>query len=265
MADKFGPGYTIAFAGAVAMVCSVFVALSVVLLRPRQEENRRLDRMRNVLAAAALLDQSDPPPSVEELFNARVRPIVVTLATGQESSAVPALEYDQRRAAQDPSSSAPPDPDPARVRRVPALGAVYLVLAESSYVSALVLPVHGAGLWGQMYGYLALDIDGRTILGVSFYEHQETPGLGAEIENERYVRRWIGRQVTDGEGTIRFEVTKDNVGPPEEDPHRVDAITGATQTSNGLTELVRFWLGPQGYGPFLERFRRQHQAGRQAS
>jgi Na+-transporting NADH:ubiquinone oxidoreductase subunit C len=269
MRDSFGTLYTVGFATAVAAVCSVFVASSVIILRPRQEENQRLDRMENVLAAAGILEDREGTSrsEIESLFSQRVRPIVVDLETGEESDAVDPLEYDQRRAAQDVETSRVPTDDPARVRRVPELGVVYLILGRGGAdeeVVAIVLPVHGAGLWGQMYGYLALDADTRTIRGIAFYAHQETPGLGAEIENEQYTSRWVGRQVTDDEGDIVFEVTKDEVGGPEEDPYKVDAITGATQTSNGLTALVRFWVGSEGYGPFLERFR-SRQGRRQAS
>lgn len=258
MRDRYGPVYTVGFATAVAAVCSVAVASSVVLLGPRQEENRRIDRMRNVLAAAGMAQDQGalPPDQVESLFSKRVQPLVVELSTGQETDAVDPLEYDQRAAAQDPQQSRMPREDPARVRRVPKLGAVYLVSNEHAEVEALVIPVHGAGLWGQMYGYLALAADTRTIRGVSFYQHQETPGLGAQIENERYIAGWIGRQVADEAFQVRFEVTKDAVGDVASDPYRVDAITGATQTSNGLTALFRFWVGDEGYGKYLEGFRK---------
>ena len=267
MRERFGALYTVGFAGAVAALCSVFVASSVVLLRPLQQENQRLDRIRNVLLAGGLLEVGGGAPrdGLEELFERRVRSIVVDLATGEEAADVDPLGYDQRRAAQDPAASRAPASDPARVRRVPRLGAVYLVLDEREEVEALVLPVHGAGLWGQMYGYLALDADTRTIRGVSFYEHQETPGLGAEIESERFTALWVGRRVADEEGAILFEVAKGEIGDAASDPHRVDAITGATLTSNGLTALVRFWVGPEGYGPFLERFRTAAARGGTAS
>jgi Na+-transporting NADH:ubiquinone oxidoreductase subunit C len=258
MAERFSARYTILFAATVAAVCSVFVASSVIFLRPLQAENRRVDRMRNVLVAAGLIERGAPAEGdeIQAIFERRIQPMVVELERGTPSDAVDPLTYDQRRAATDDERSRAVAENPSRIRRVPRLGAVYQVRAEEGEaIEAVVLPVHGAGLWGQMYGYLALQADGRTIRGISFYEHQETPGLGAEIENPRWTEQWVGRQTSDESGELRFEVAKGEIGPPEDDPYRVDALTGATMTSDGVTALVRFWSGEEGYGAFLERLR----------
>lgn len=261
MREQFSARYTVLFAASVAAACSVFVASSVILLRPLQAENQRVDRMRNVLLAAGLVEGSgqESGDEIQSIFEQRIRPIVVDLTTGTPNEEVDPLTYDQRRASSDSDRSRAVPANDSRIRRVPDLGAVYLVReAEGEEVEAVVLPVHGAGLWGQMYGYLALQSDGRTIRGVSFYEHQETPGLGAEIENTDWTAQWQGRQIADETGEIRFEVVKGEAGDVESDPYRVDGLTGATMTSNGVTALIRFWYGDRGYGPYLERFRAAH-------
>jgi Na+-transporting NADH:ubiquinone oxidoreductase subunit C len=118
----------------------------------------------------------------------------------------------------------------------------------------VVLPVHGYGLWSTMYAYVALDGRGERVKGVTFYSHAETPGLGAEIENPRWRDGWIGKRLVDDSGAVRFDVARGTAGG-EADEYRVDALSGATLTGNGVENMVHYWLGEQGYGPFLARLR----------
>jgi Na+-transporting NADH:ubiquinone oxidoreductase subunit C len=105
-----------------------------------------------------------------------------------------------------------------------------------------------------MWGYLALDGDLETVRSIQFYAHEETPGLGAEIDTERWRSQWQGKRLRDETGALRIRVSKASVAPGSpEFPYSVDGITGATRTGNAVTRIVRFWLGPDGYGPFLER------------
>jgi len=121
-------------------------------------------------------------------------------------------------------------------------------------VEKMILPIEGKGLWSTLYGFLALDADARTIRGITFYQHGETPGLGGEVDNPGWKARWAGRQAFDEQGEVRIEVLKKEAGPPEEDPYHVDGLSGATITSRGVNELVRFWLGPNGFKPYIERY-----------
>ena len=116
--------------------------------------------------------------------------------------------------------------------------------------------MHGKGLWSTMYGYVALERDGSTVRGVTFYEHGETAGLGGEVSNPIWNAKWVGKETTGPEGEILFRVARGAVEPgsPGEE-HAVDGLSGATLTSNGVTYLIKYWLGEQGFGPFLERFR----------
>lgn len=254
MSDQFSIRYTILFAVAVAAVCSLFVASSVVLLRPYQEVNFQFDRMRNVLQAAGLVKAGSGRAEVMQNFRDKVRPIVIRLETGEPGAGIDPLTYNQTTVLNDPAMSRPAPANPAGVLRLPTFGSVYQILANGKVVM-LVLPIHGMGLWGQIYGFLAIDRDTRHVRGVSFYDHKETPGLGDELESPHWTARWIGRLLTDSEGAVRFAIVKGNVGSPEHDPYRVDAISGATMTSRGVSEFTRFWVGPEGYGPYLRRFR----------
>jgi Na+-transporting NADH:ubiquinone oxidoreductase subunit C len=256
MASREGTGYTIFFAAAVCVVCAVLVSGTAVLLRPRQEANRLLDERGNVLVAAGLAEPGESlgREEIQRRFADRIRPLLVDLETG---AALPDLDpggFDLREARRDPLLSRAAPENPAKVQRLPLKGLVYQVL-EDDRVVRIVLPVEGKGLWSTLYGFLALDADGVTVRGLTFYEHKETPGLGGEIDNPRWQARWQGRRVLDENGRPAITVVKGQAGPPASDPYQVDGLSGATMTSNGVTNLVRFWVGEDGYGPFLARVR----------
>lgn len=248
--------HTFAFAGAVCVVCAVLVSTAAVSLRGRQQANVELDRKKNVLRSAGVLDQDQPATRarIEESF-AAFDVAVVDLRSGEEATDFDATGYDPRRAlASDDTSHEVPD-NPAQVRRVPDFGLVYRQFDESGRLRLLVLPVQGMGLWATMYGYFALGPDLRTVRGLTYYEHGETPGLGAEVDNPRWQALWPGRVAVDEDGEPVIEVIRGSAGSVDDDPHRVDGISGATITGRGVTEMLRFWLGPHGYGPYLERLR----------
>jgi Na+-transporting NADH:ubiquinone oxidoreductase subunit C len=248
--------YTILFATALCAVCSILVSATAVALRERQQENKLLDQRRNVLRAVGLLEPGErlsrDEVDLRFLENFEVR--AVHLESGSYADDVDPLAYDQRRARSDPRTSRAAPENPAKVRRLPEYALIYLQRRDSG-VEAIVLPVEGMGLWSTLYGYLALSGDSRTVRGIAFYEHGETPGLGGEVDNPRWQARWPGRLAFDESWVPRIAVTKGRAGSPEEDPYRVDGLSGSTLTSNGVTNLVQFWLGDHGFGPYLESYR----------
>jgi len=108
----------------------------------------------------------------------------------------------------------------------------------------------GGGRWRW-----ALAPDGNTIRGLTYYEHKETPGLGGEISSPSWLALWKGRKSYDELDKPAITVIKGQAGPPEKDPLRVDGMSGATVTSNAVTRLMQYWLGADGYGPFLRKVR----------
>ncbi len=107
-----------------------------------------------------------------------------------------------------------------------------------------------------MYGFIALSGDGNTVEAMEFYAHGETPGLGAEIDNAAWKAGWLGKKVFDESGELRLKVIKGKVKTDAEDAvFKIDGISGATITARGVTNLVHFWLGDQGYGPMLARLK----------
>lgn len=240
-------GRTLGFAAAVCVGCAVIVASTAVGLRDRIDENRQLDRQSKVLQVSGLLQEGATPLDIAQRFDSAVSPYRVELSSGA------VLSEEAEHKEQTALRAAPENA--AGVREIPTVQTVFRVRRSDG--DLWVLPIEGKGLWSTMYGYLALDArDLTTVYGIEFYEHGETPGLGGEIDNPRWKASFAGRQAFDGAGNAVLEVARRQAGSALEDPHRVDALTGATLTARGVTETLRFWLGDHGYGPFLVRQRR---------
>lgn len=250
--------YTLRFAGLVGVVASAVVASAAVLLASRQEENRLLDRRRQVLDAAGLVEPAEPLSRAEltRLFEESVRPVLVELETGDVVADADPAAFDQRRATQDPETSRPAPENAAGVERLPTRALVYHV-GRGDELRALVLPFEGVGLWSTMYGFIALSADLSTVLGVTFYEHAETAGLGALISDPDWQALWEGRRVFGDDWEPRLSVIKGRAPPPEDAPFEVDGLSGATLTGNGVTRALHFWLGPEAFGPYLARYRQE--------
>ncbi len=238
--DSFA--YTMLMAACVCIVCSLLVSTAAVTLRPVQQYNAALDLRRNILLAAGLMAPGEQG-NVDALFR-QIETRQVDLRTGEfveksrsaESSAGIVLSGSE---------------DLAGIRQRTDLQKVYLFQRDGE-VQRLILPVRGMGLWAMMHGLIALGPDLNTIESLAFYEHGETPGLGGEVDNPRWKALWTGKQAFDLEGKVRIEVIKGQVTRQTPDArYKVDGLSGATFTSRGVSNLVRFWLGEYGYGPFL--------------
>jgi len=251
-------GYIVGFAVVICLICALFVAGAAVSLKPRQEANILLDRQKKVLAVAGLTEagQKLSAERIAEIFDTAIQPKVIELASGAIDDSIDPETFDQQAAMSDPERSTPAPENGAKVQRLPHNAMVYDVV-ENGELKALIIPIEGAGLWSTLYGYLALSPDSTTIVGITFYEHGETPGLGGEVDNPRWKALWPGRRAFDERWRPVISVKKGIAGPVDQDPHNVDGLSGATITARGVTELVRFWLGPNGFGPYLESYRAQ--------
>jgi Na+-transporting NADH:ubiquinone oxidoreductase subunit C len=248
----------------VCLFCAIVVAGSAVALKERRVENKALDKSKNVLVAAGLFEEGvTKVEDINTLF-ARFEPRVVDLrtkqllseaevATVEQQLEISFLDYDQRKAAKDPAlSSALTDlEDIASINRREHYSLIYLLRSESG-IDRIVLPVHGYGLWSTLYGFLALEADGNTVSGITFYEHAETAGLGGEVDNPAWKAKWPGKQIYADHGGVAMRVIKGAVDPnAAESVHQVDGLSGATLTSNGVSNMIAYWLGDDGYGPVL--------------
>jgi Na+-transporting NADH:ubiquinone oxidoreductase subunit C len=241
---------TIIVATLLCLVCSVLVSGAAVALKPVQEANKALDKKRNILQIAGLFEEGK---TVEELF-AQVEPKVVDLASGEYVTDVDAATYDARAAAVDPKQNVvlTKEQDIASIKRRAKYATVYLARDASGKVSKIILPVSGYGLWSTLHGFMALADDASTITGFGFYEHAETPGLGGEVDNPSWKAQWSGKQLFDEQGNVALDIVK---GAAPDSPHQIDALSGATLTGNGVENLVHFWAGENGFGPYLQKAR----------
>lgn len=251
---------TLTVALVVCLVCSVFVAGAAVALRPTQAANSLLDKQRSILTIAGLGDDALTGDQVRGMFGDRIQARVVDLETGKYATDydhAKAMAFDHVGAAKDPALSKKLDgkEDIASIKRRENLATVYVV-EQDGQLDTLILPVRGYGLWSTMQGFVAVKGDLNTVTGFGFYEHGETPGLGGEVDNPKWKALWPGKEVFDASGKPVLKVIKGNVdrsSPAAK--NQVDGIAGATLTSNGVNYLLEFWLGEDGFGPFIQHLR----------
>lgn len=252
-------GYTFIFAAIICIACGILVSSAAVSLKERQQFNAELDKKKNVLQAAGLLaaGESADAARVDELF-ASVESVAIDMRSDSEDPTFELEGYNQFKAAQDPERSYPAPENISAIKRVPNHTQIYKILDESGQLDQVVLPIEGLGLWGTLYGFLSIDSDLQTVRGITFYQHKETPGLGGEVDNPRWKAKWTDRKVYGRDlETVRLEVIKGEAPPAEEDPYRVDGLSGATITARGVSNMIDFWLGERGFGPYIQSLRQQ--------
>ena len=245
---------TIAIAVSLCLVCAVLVSMGAVALKPLQHSNKMFDMQKNILDVAGLLE---PDTDVEKEFAAQIEAKLVNLETGDYVDNMNADAYDQRKAAKDPAQSVaiPAKQDIASIKRKAKVAKVYLV-KEGATIKSIILPINGYGLWSTMYGFLALDADGETVQSINFYDQAETPGLGGEVVNPAWRALWKGKKVYSKSGDVALTLVKGNVDPTKEDAaYKVDGLAGATLTSAGVSNLIKYWMSNEGFAPYLAKVR----------
>ncbi len=247
---KESPAKVIGMAVIVAFVCALVVSTASVLLKPIQDAHLEAEREARM---AAMLDTL---PGMRELLeeagaeNLETR--LVDLSSGEFVASDDPAAYDEMEAAGDPDAAVPvpSELDVAGLGQRGPNAAVH-ILEGNGRVQLVVLPVRGTGYQSMIRALLALEADLRTVAALTILEQGETPGLGARIEDPEWQALWPGKEVANEAGEIVISVVKGEATKPYE----VDGITGATQTGSGVANMLRYWLGPHGYGPFLERLR----------
>ncbi|MBA5763319.1 Na(+)-translocating NADH-quinone reductase subunit C [Vibrio sp. 404] len=239
---------------ALSLVCSIIVSTAAVGLRDKQIANAALDKQTKILEVAGIELSSDIPAQFKE----SIEPRLVDFTTGdfieKTENGLTAADYDQRKASKDPAHSIKltADQDKAKIIRRADVGIVYLV-KQGNEVSKVIIPVHGTGLWSMMYAFVAVETDGDTVAGITYYEQGETPGLGGEIENPTWRAQFVGKKLFDENHKPAIKIVKG--GAPAGSEHGVDGLSGATLTGNGVQGTFDFWLGDMGFGPFLAKVR----------
>jgi Na+-transporting NADH:ubiquinone oxidoreductase subunit C len=239
----------------VAFVCGSLVSAVSVGLRPYQQANIEAERRAQLELVLSALADTGHALSIDVL-EARV----VELASGRYDDTLDAATFDAEAALAKPERSVavPADFSFAGIKRRARHARVYLVRDASEVIELIILPVWGRGYQSALRAWLVLDGDTRTVRALKFYEHGETPGVGARIEEPEWESRWRDVRAFDDNWTLRIGVNYLGAGGGADSAgHRVDGITGATRTSQGIDGLLRFWLGDFGFGPYLRRIREE--------
>lgn len=239
---------TILMAFLVSVVCAVLVSAATVLLRPIQTANRAAEEqarieelVRGIPGMTALLEQSGGTLST----------VVIDLGDGRAAAEVTPATLDAALA--DPANwtAIEAGADLAGLGQRPDFAQIFL-LRDGETISLALLPMTGQGYGGRIDAILALQGNMNTIAGIAITRHSETPGLGGRIDERAWQAGFPGTEARDERGEIRFQVARGQASSV----HEVDGITGATRTGSGVTRMVRFWLGPDGYGPLIDAVRR---------
>jgi len=242
------------------LVCSIIISTAAVGLRDQQKYLKQKDQQSKILSSAGLLTNNK---TIEELFLA-IEERVVNLDTGEYDNSLNPGSFDGKKFeaedySRDPLTSIKlkSDKDISSLKRRENFKKIY-IYKEESKIKAVILPVRGLGLWGTLYGYLAIGPDLNTIIGLEYFSHKETPGLGAEVDNPRWKSQWRGKKIYSSSGKIKIKVIKGLVDPESlEKKYQVDGLSGATITSRGVSNMLSFWLGELGYAKFLNKLKEE--------
>ncbi len=245
---------TIGVAFAVCLVCSLIVSASAVSLREQQKENKLNDRRVKILEVADI--KIEPDQTVAEAFK-KLEQKFIDFNTGKlmdEYNNFNIDEYDQLISLKDStlSSPVPKSEDIAIIKNRENVGKIFILRDDDDNIDKLILPIRGYGLWGTLFGYIALEGDFNTVSGITYYEHKETPGLGAEVDNVDWKKSWIGKKIYQ-DNQVALTVIKGKVA--NDDPsksYKVDGLSGATITGRGVSNMINYWFGNSGYAKLFE-------------
>lgn len=239
-----GNAYTVIYTTIVVTLVAAILAFVAMTLKPKQDANIKAETISQMLTAAQFFTKDECSAmgndKVLEAYSQNIKEAYTINLKGEKvrdlNTEVKSIELQDGLKAQNKNIK-----DGSDAADLP----VYVFNKDGKSVT--VVPVYGAGLWGPIWGYIALDEDLQTIEGAYFDHDSETPGLGAKIKDDPSFRaEFIGKKVNVASDPV-FSVVK--VGTSADENSSVDAITGATMTSKGLGEAIAFWL--KAYAPFL--------------
>lgn len=224
--------YTIIFTMIISVILGLGLSATRDSLRERQLLNIELDIKKKILSVLGFEQTGDwTDKDVQSMYDNNISEIIINSA-GEEVKENNASGQDTYKIYQS---------------------------RDGNRVKGYAIPISGKGLWGTMYGYFAIEPDASTAKGITFYKHKETPGLGAEVDKDWFKNNFIGKKFIDDSGNlVSIEVIKGFVS--DKDPnakHKVDGISGATVTGNGLTTFLKADL--QKYEPYFAKIRKLNQ------
>ncbi len=247
--NKDSTGYILTVATLMSLVGAAVVSIAAVGLKPIQDANAAAEKKKNILVAAGVYKEG---VNIDTAFDKNIKTAAIDLATGQPTSEIDVKTFNAVKAAKDPKMGHSLKDDPAKIGYIAKYAVIYQI-KKGDEVQRVILPIRGYGLWGTMYGFLAMSGNGKTIEGITFYDQKETPGLGAEILNPSWQAKWVGKTPYNNQGNPNIQLVKSMSNDPQVVNHQIDSLAGATLTSRGVQKMINFWLGKQGYGPYLKK------------
>lgn len=222
--DKDSNKATFIFSSVMVVVIAVLLSVTAISLAPYQDKNVRIEKMKNILTSVSI---STETAGTETAFNQYITKQIVLNNKGEEvTGSVAAFDVDLKK-----------ELDKAKTgKEDEQLFPLFICSKEGK--SFYIIPIRGKGLWGPIWGFISLESDMNTVYGVSFAHKSETPGLGAEIATEKFQQQYVGKKILDESGKF-VSVTAIKGGAKPDDTHGVDAISGATITSIGVSEMIQ--------------------------
>lgn len=241
---------TLGMAFLVALMSASAVSVTSVALKPLQQAH--IETAREAKLVAMIETLPGLAHILRETEAETLDTVIVDLPSGSIAGDTNPDSYDFLAAQSDPARTIAltPEQDIAGIGRRPNLAPVFLLRGNDG-LALVVLPVYGTGYQSTIRAYLALFADLNTIAGLSIYEQSETPGIGSRITDPAWQALWADRQAVAASGEIVITLVRSGATGLSE----VDAISGATRSSMGVAHLIQFWLGPDGFGPFLANLR----------
>lgn len=240
---------TFIIAFVLAVICSFLVSGAAVALKAKQDRNKDLERMKNVLIAGGLYQTG---MDVEKAFES-IDIVFADIKTGDSVKGNVKDYFNNFKNLSTGSSSIKlaKEQDVAGIKSIPPKIPVFMVKKADGSLDKVIIPIYGSGLWSTMYGFLALEADFDTVCGITFYDQAETPGLGGEVANPVWQKTWVGKKVYDDSGNVVLAIVKGGA----QGVHQVDSLSGASLTSRGVQGIIRFWMGDNGFAKFFNKMK----------
>ena len=221
--DRDSNAYTFLFSAIMVLVVAATLAATATSLQDIQADNVRKEKMQNILATIGIIVERENAP---EVYTKYIVNELALVSDGSIDSTVDAFKLKLNMEIKKPIEN----------QRFP------LYLAEVDSSKFYIVPLRGVGLWDAIWGYVALEGDKNTIKGAVFDHKGETAGLGAEITQKWFQERFTGEKVFNSDGElVGINVSKTNNDPNnlDKEDHEVDAISGATITGDGVTDMIK--------------------------
>ena len=237
--------------GLVSLVCSLIVSATAISLRPLQEENRRTAILE---AVSSLTEAAGQDYRSSDSVQIRIEQKIIDLELGEyvDNEKIANLSLSEIMRAQNWSRPLDKKEDIAQIKRLPRYMRIYFAIDANDQVRQIILPIFGYGLWSTMYAMVAVETNGQTVWGISFYEQKETPGLGGNVANLNWEKQWRGKKIFSSDGEVGLHLVKPD--GRNLDDQEISALSGATITTRGVENMLHFWFGNLGYKKYLQKY-----------